>query len=131
MLKCLKCNTVFKTKLSIHAQNHGCPLCTGSKGEKEIKEYLEKVGLKYEPQYSVGDTRLRFDFYIEELNLAIEYDGEQHFKSVKHWGGVKALLLSRKNDKIKDTFCKKHKVTLIRIPYWEFDNINKILKEKL
>ena len=29
---------------------------------------------------------IRFDLYIEELNLAIEYDGEPHFKPVD-WAG--------------------------------------------
>jgi hypothetical protein len=27
----------------------------------------------------------RFDFYIEELNLIIELDGEQHFQYIKSW----------------------------------------------
>lgn len=35
------------------------------------------------------------------------------------------------NDRIKNKYAKKYGWNLIRIPYWEFDNIETILNEKL
>lgn len=34
-------------------------------------------------------------------------------------------------DKLKNEFCKAHNIKLIRIPYWEYENIETILKEQL
>ena len=34
-------------------------------------------------------------------------------------------------DQIKNKYCKDNNITLIRIPYWDFDNIENILKEHL
>jgi hypothetical protein len=41
----------------------------------------------------------------------------------------KVLLKDQQHrDEIKNQYCKDHEITLIRIPYWEFDNIEEILK---
>lgn len=34
-------------------------------------------------------------------------------------------------DNIKTEYCKDNNITLIRIPYWDFNNIENILKEKV
>jgi len=60
---------------------------------------------------------LRFDRFISELNLCIEYDGEQHFRSSSFLGGNESLALIKKRDKIKTDFCKKNKINLLRIKY--------------
>ena len=62
---------------------------------------------------------LPFDIYIENLNLCIEYDGRQHFESIEHWGGIKSLQKTKENDKIKNEYCKKRGINLIRIKYNE------------
>lgn len=41
------------------------------------------------------------------------------------------LTVNKKHDNIKNTFCFKNNINLIRIPYWEFENIEKILKQHL
>lgn len=47
-----------------------------SKGEKEIKEYIESLGFK-PGKYVIGkgDKRFELDIYIAEKNIAIEYNG--------------------------------------------------------
>ena len=47
------------------------------------------------------------------------------------FGGEKQLQKTIKNDEIKNKYCKDNNITLIRIPYWDFDNIENILKEHL
>jgi very-short-patch-repair endonuclease len=59
---------------------------------------------------------LRFDFFIPEMNTIIEYDGEQHFRSSTKYGGEK-FETTQKNDKIKNQYCLKKGINLIRIHY--------------
>ena len=60
--------------------------------------------------------KLRFDFYLPDLNTIIEYDGEQHFRSSKKFGGEK-YETTIENDIIKNTYCEKNGINLIRIKY--------------
>lgn len=59
---------------------------------------------------------LKFDFYIPKTNTLIEYDGEQHFKPSKKYGGEK-FETTIENDKIKNEYCLKNNINLIRIHY--------------
>lgn len=61
------------------------------------------------------------DIYIPHLNLAIEYDGIQHFKPIKAWGGEEGLKKNIERDKIKEKKCKENNVILIRFNYKEND----------
>lgn len=60
--------------------------------------------------------KLRFDFYLPELNTIIEVDGEQHFRPSTKFGGEK-FKITQENDKIKDIFCREKNINLIRIHY--------------
>ena len=66
---------------------------------------------------------LPFDFYLPEYKTCIEFDGRQHFESIEHWEGDNGLLKIKKNDSIKNEYCKDNDIKLIRIPYYEIDNI--------
>ena len=72
-----------------------------------------------------------FDFYLPKYNILIEYDGKQHFL----YGGFGIDLLEFMNlkyrDNIKTKYCEDNNIKLIRIPYWEFDNVEKILELEL
>lgn len=72
---------------------------------------------------------LKFDFYLSDYNLCIEYDGELHYKSIEYFGGEKTLKQTQINDKIKTNFCLNNDIKLIRIPYWELKSINNKLNE--
>ena len=63
--------------------------------------------------------------------MAIEYDGKQHFEPIKHYGGDIAFAELKKRDEIKNEYCKANNITLLRIPYWEYDNISKILETNI
>jgi len=76
---------------------------------------------------SIKNKLLQFDIYIPKLNTYIEYDGGQHFKSVKFWGGDKSFEYRKLCDKIKDDFCLANGIKLYRISYLE--NIENRLKE--
>lgn len=50
-----------------------------SKGENKIEQILQDNNIKFERQKTFNDCRninlLRFDFYLPEFDLLIEYDG--------------------------------------------------------
>ena len=115
----------FKQKPTHHLSGAGCPKCKCSKGEREIIKYLESIKMNYDYQKRFHDCKhknyLIFDFYIPEKNICIEYDGEQHFKSIPYFGGQKALRITQERDRIKTDYCKKNNIILLRIT-----KINKI-----
>lgn len=131
---CKKHGKFSQTPVS-HLQGAGCPVCSNSKGELRIRNFLETNNIKFIEQYKFDDcinpitnNKLIFDFYLPELNTLIEYDGMQHFKPIKHFGGDKTLNKQIINDLIKDQYCDYNTIKLIR---WDYlDNIKKInLKE--
>ena len=63
--------------------------------------------------------------------LLIEYDGIQHYEAVEIFGGIPAFKKRQKRDQIKNQYCKDNNIKLIRIPYWDYDNIETILEKEL
>lgn len=126
---------VFKQIPNNHLNGKGCPKCKTSKGEIAIENCLIKNNIKHKMQYAFNDCKykqpLPFDFYLPEYNMCIEYDGQQHYESVIHWGGDDKLKYTKENDGIKNDFCVENNIKLIRIPYWDFDNIEVILDDVL
>lgn len=106
-----------------HLQGCGCPKCNSSKGETQIRLFLESQGIVFEEQKAFKKCRdkgqLRYDFYIEKYNLLIEYDGSQHFFPVDCWGGMEALEGTQRRDKIKNEFAERNGHKLLRIRYDE------------
>ncbi len=62
---------------------------------------------------------LELDCYNEALGLALEYNGEQHYKPVPcfHRGKDRALEMQVFRDEIKKSLCDQHRVILIIVPY--------------
>lgn len=108
----------------------GCPTCKSSLGELKIFQFLSSFGLSFEQEFKL-DNGLRLDFYIPNNNVGIEYDGKQHFEVNEFFGGEKGFEETKDRDSKKDKFCSDNNIKLIRIPYWDFDNIEDILKKKL
>ena len=76
--------------------------------------------------------RQEIDIFVPHLNLAVEYDGIQHFKPIKAWGGEEGLKKNIERDKIKEAKCKENNVTLIRFTYKENDLLSEnYVKSKL
>ncbi|MDD2236247.1 MAG: hypothetical protein PHP44_14475 [Kiritimatiellae bacterium] len=62
---------------------------------------------------------LELDIFIEEESIAFEYQGQQHYYPVEHWGGQKALDELRARDERKAELCLKEKILLVTIDYTE------------
>ena len=138
-------NYYYTSPCALFDLHMSCPVCKSengffSKGEVAIINYLKQHGIKYESQYIFLDCRnilpLKFDFYLPNNNMCIEFDGEQHFYPVPFNGESyeKAQLdyiECVKRDEIKNKYCKDHGINLIRIPYWDYDKINTILDSEI
>ena len=113
---------IFKQKPTIHYKS-GCNVCTLSKNEKIIYDFLKSNNINFEIQYKFNDCKyihhLPFDFYLIDYNICVEYDGKQHFLVFHKFGGEKRLKDTKRNDKIKTNFCKDNNIPLIRINYKE------------
>ena len=101
-----------------------CGCRTTSKGEQLIEEILINNHVDYKKQYSFNDCRyinvLRFDFAIMRNNepiYLIEYNGRQHYESVEYFGGEEQFELNKLRDQIKDDYCKKNNIPLLKLPY--------------
>jgi hypothetical protein len=70
----------------------------------------------YRPEWL---NRLELDIFIPSLNLAFEYQGEQHFKPIDHWGGEAAYLKQRENDSIKARICQERGIDLLYVNYFD------------
>lgn len=111
----------FEQSPTKHLMSQGCPICKLSKGELKIISILNKHNVKYRTQHKFKELNLKFDFYIKEYNLAIEYDGIQHFKPINHFGGIKSFEEQKIRDRIKDEYCYSRNIRLLRIPYFTID----------
>ncbi len=114
----------FRQKPNNHLNGAGCPRCSESKGENLVNEILSSYNISYVRQYKFSDCtnnvigkycrKLPFDFYVSKYNTVIEFDGQQHFIPVFGEDEFKRL---KKTDKLKNQYCKKNGIKLIRIPY--------------
>ena len=131
--KCLKCENTWKTTPSSILKGNGCPHCRSSHGEKAVENFLLENKISFIPQKKFSDCKdkqpLPFDFYLPEKNIAIEYQGIQHYKPVETFGGEKRLHKQRHHDWLKRKYCQKKGITLITISYKE--NVKNVLEIKL
>ena len=115
---------------------HGCPKCyQKSRGEKVIENILRNYNISFVSQKRFSDCKfkypLSFDFYLNKYNICIEYQGNQHYIPVEFFGGNKSLELQKIKDEIKREYCIDTDKFLLEIPYWDFNNIEDILKNKI
>lgn len=138
--KCKICHNNWIVRPENLLQKRSCPNCTvKSKGEDAIQNYLKENNIVHFEQQKFSGLKgvygglLSYDFYLPDYNLLIEYQGEQHFRSIEYFGGEKAFIKQQEHDKRKRNYAKLHKINLLEIRYDEdvnpaldkyFNNIN-------
>ncbi len=131
-IRCGSCGGIFVTSLANYTyfQTNRCKKCSHrvSKGEIAVANVLDRYHITYTQEKIFDDCRdkkpLPFDFFIEKYNACIEFDGQLHYMNIF---GDEALKKTQKHDEIKTQYCKEHNIKLIRIPYWEGNNIESII----
>jgi very-short-patch-repair endonuclease len=122
----------FEQTPNAHLKGQGCPICNMSKGERKIRTWFLNNNIDFKPQYNFEKLKkYHFDYYLPKFNFCVEYDGEYHYNSYQRIGGDDKLLKIKKRDNVKNKFCLDNNIKILRIPYWEYGNINKILNENL
>ena len=113
-----------------------------SSGEIECRRVLQQIFKvpfgKARPDFlsnpvTGGDFNLELDCYNPELNLAVEYNGQQHYKFIPFFHKNKESFLNQKyRDELKRRMCNDNMITLIEVPYTvKNDNIKKFLLQEL
>ena len=132
-----KCGFIWNIKphnfiQKINSGYRGCPQCNHkrSHGEMKIAHWLQEKNIKFieEQIFSwSSNSKFRYDFYLTEVNIIIEYMGEQHYKEV---GFFHDTLVERQlHDKIKEQEAREQGINYLIIPYTEFKNIEQILQD--
>jgi len=137
---CDKCGKEYSVNPNeFVVQGKRCSCCKTtiiSKGENRISEFLINNNINFNPQQTfdgllgIGNGLLSYDFYLKKHNLLIEYQGQFHDGTAPQQtdDGYKTQI---EHDKRKREYAKTHNILLLEIWYWDFDNIEKIIKREL
>ena len=111
----------------------GCRFCLESKGERAVESFLKKHGINYIREYRIIPHAYRYDFYLTDFNIYIEFNGIQHYKPIDLFGGIKELEKSKKRDLIKRLLVCKKKGKLITLTYLNLtnDSVESIMIKRL
>lgn len=109
----------FNQIAGAHLQGTSCPKCnlvSQSRVYEKLKETFVNTSIlwEYSPQW-LGLQR--FDIYFSEYNIAVEYDGIQHYKPIEFFGGEKQFELVQKRDRLKENKVLANKCILFRLKY--------------
>lgn len=104
--------------------------CLNSKGEAKIIKLLQSHNIPFEVQKTFKDcvspithNNYFFDFWVDNKYI-IEYDGEQHFIFKENgWNNKTQFQKTQYNDRIKNEYCFKNNIPIIRIPYTHYNNL--------
>ena len=137
---CREHHCSFITDPWTHLRGSGaCPLCSSSKGEALIRTWLENNKVKFDTQYKLPNENmfckrqyLLADFYLPDLNLIIEMNGEQHYQPVEHFNTKDWTFEDQQiRDDTLRAYCKTHKISLLEIKYDKIDKIPQILSKAI
>lgn len=138
-IKCRVCETPYKESWNDfnRKKKYCCLSCSAkqSKGSFNIEKYLIENNITYAKEYRISNCKhirpLPFDFAIlnnsQKVVSLIEFQGEQHYRPIPLWGGIKGLKTSQKRDKIKKEYCQSNNIPFLEIKYDEEDDISNIL----
>ena len=106
--------------------------------ENKCRKILEKIYNKKFPSIRPNwlknpktNRNLELDCYNDELKIALEYNGLQHYEFPNSFHKTKEEFENQKErDKIKKKLCKERKINLISVPYY-VDDLEFFIKEKL
>ena len=122
---CGKTNILIDGESLKAGRTKSCGCINYSIGERNIELLLKENNISYIKEFKFNDLGLyRFDFYLPEYHRLIEFDGKQHFQECGGvWDKNDNLKQRQERDKIKNQYALDNNIDLIRIPYWERDNI--------
>jgi protein-arginine kinase activator protein McsA len=133
---CPECNYSYPSTINDRRNGCGCPRCNQSKGEKRINKWLGFNNIEFIPQMEfegligLGRGNLSYDFYLPNINLLIEYQGQFHDGSNGEYTKLN-LKNQQEHDRRKREYALKNNIDLLEIWYWDFNRVESILEMKL
>lgn len=121
-------NIIYLNTSRLTSRNDtSCGCKKTSLGAINIANLLKENNILYIKEYLIPLNNYRFDYAILDYNnnivRFIEFDGEQHYHASGGWNTEEHLKVQKQRDKIKNEYALSHNIPLVRIPYWERDNI--------
>jgi hypothetical protein len=107
----------------------GCRTCKDSKGEILVSSILNKYGIEFIREFKITPYKYRYDFYLPNVNIFIEFNGKQHYTVVPIFGGRAALKDVKKRDRIKKQIVKDNGGLMLTLTY--LDLSEKIIETKI
>lgn len=136
-IKCqCECGEYFETSIASFtvSDKHRCDKCSikTSKWCKSVEDFLKENNISFTKEFVFNDCRdilpLPFDYHLNINNGLIEVDGEQHFNQKGYTFG-KTIEQRRigfeklkYHDDIKNEYCKRKNIKLLRISYKDIEN---------
>ena len=108
----------------VHLSKHGCPNCinkTEYKFYNKLKELYPTIKRQFKVKWCKNKSYLPYDFVIEEINIIIELDGEQHFTQVSNWTSPEIQV---EKDKYKINCANNNGFSVIRLLQKDVDKDN-------
>lgn len=115
-----------------------CPSCNSnkkSKMEENIYNLLKNITNNIDRQKTFNwlkyKKNLFIDFFLPDYNIAIEVQGEQHFRPIKRFGGENYFIKQIERDKIKHNLCLNNGIKLFYVTKknYNIDNIIQYINE--
>lgn len=117
-----------------HTRSCGCLKQWGSgqtsKGEEKIISLLKDAKIPFEREKTLPDMKkhgnhLRFDFYLADKKIALEFNGIAHYEQNNFFHKTPQDFQKRQEyDRYKISYCLSHGITIYCVPYWELDNLH-------
>ena len=142
---CTRCHRTFEITPNKLQQGQHCICFKESHGEFKIRNFLSNNNIEFEQYktfndlHGIGNRELSYDFFIPNLDLLIEYQGEQHERPVS-FGSIKKTTPEEMNerfkkqqehDKRKREYAIVNNYNLLEIWYYNLNKIDKILSQNL
>jgi hypothetical protein len=130
---CQNYSSKFFSQFDLNSELNG----EESQGESITRELIERIFgkpfVKERPKWLKENSRsrsLELDGYNRELQIAFEYQGEQHYHFIPIFHGtVDAFEKQIERDKIKAEICIKAGVRLVQVPYTKKGDLQFIIDE--
>ncbi len=116
-----------------------CPLCNASVGEIKMYQYFIDNNIKFIYKFKAHKAMdvdyLRFDFFLPDLNIYIQFNGEHHYETVKWSNSLtdeeldERLFQEMYHDELKFEYCEKNNYDYIVLHYSQRNEVEKYLEK--
>lgn len=134
--KCME-DHIWEARPNSIKQGVWCPNCARGVGERTCRKYFEAMFSRgfpsSKPSWLVtrNGTKMELDGYSRELNLAFEYQGQQHYRDVGFFSKTMSFEKRKNYDKLKRRICEQKGVILLYVPYTvKLEDIGTYIKNK-